>query len=202
MDSERLLYDATKTAFASAGAGLAREQWARWYLGEGKRSREIAEMAGVPHSRIEPTLTERDRLFHARIDEGVPVFPGVLETIERLARRFRLAVVTGASRGHFERVHSSTGLLRFFEAVITCDDYETVKPHPGVYIKAMRRLALNPKECLAVEDSPRGAAAAVAAGIRCVVIPTDLTDVSMCPAGCAIIEDIRRLSRLLEEGEA
>jgi HAD superfamily hydrolase (TIGR01509 family) len=193
VDTERLLYEATSAVFASAGAVISREEWSRWYLGEGKRSREVAELVGIPPSRIDTAIKERDGLFRARIDEGVSVLPGVPETIERLSRRFRLAVVTGASRGHFERVHSSTGLRRYFETIVTCDDYDQVKPHPGAYIKAMERLALDPNECLAVEDSPRGAAAAAAAGIRCVVVPTDLTDLSLCPPGCAIIGDIRRL---------
>ncbi|MBP1732740.1 MAG: HAD-superfamily hydrolase, subfamily variant 3 [Deltaproteobacteria bacterium] len=198
VDTERLFFDATRTAFESAGVSLSDKQWARWYLGEGRGSREIAEMVGIPQPRIEAAIAERDKLFWARIDEGVPIMPGVEETIEGLAHYFRLAIVTGASRGHFDRVHASTGLRRFFQTVVTSEEYERAKPHPQAYLTAMERLGLNANEYLAVEDSPRGAAAAVAAGIRCVVIPTTLTDVVLCPAGCTFLDNMTHLLALLE----
>lgn len=196
VDSERLFFETTCTVFNAEGVTLASDQWARWYLGEGKRSRDVAGILGMEPSSIEATINRRDELFMRRVDQGVPVFPEVRETLTHLARHFRLAVVTGASRRHFERVHLSTGLGSFFEVLVSSDDCEQVKPHPQAYLVAMERLGLGPGECIAVEDSPRGATAAVAAGIPCFVIPTRLTDVTLCPPVCTFLEDIKQLIEL------
>jgi len=198
VDTERLFFDATRAAFQSAGGTLSCKQWATWYLGEGKRSREIAELLDIPPSRVEDTIARRDELFWNRIDQGVPLCPGVTETLNHLAQRFRLAVVTGASRRHYDRVHASSGLRDFFEVMVTSDECEHIKPHPQAYLTAVQRLALKPNECLAVEDSPRGAIAALAAGIRCFVIPTRLTDIALCPAECTILDNVTCLAKLLD----
>lgn len=197
VDTERLFFDATAASFRAAGVEVSPPQWARWYLGEGKRSPEIAQLVGMAPSLVEGALAMRDRWFWARIAEGAPVCPGVVETLKCLARQFRLAVVTGGSRAHFDRAHAYTGLRDFFEVIVTGDECDHVKPHPQAYLMALERLALGPDECLAIEDSPRGARAAVAAGIRCVVIPTSLTDTSLCPDTCALLEGMASLAQFL-----
>jgi HAD superfamily hydrolase (TIGR01509 family) len=202
VDTERLFYDATRAEFEAAGTPLTREQWARWYLGEGRPSREVASLLGLPADRVEETILRRDDRFWRRVDEGVPVLPGVVETLATLAGRYRLGVVTGASLRHFQRIHASSGLLPFFEAVVTRDDYHLPKPHPAAYLAALARFALDGGECLAVEDSPRGAASAAGAGVPCVVIPTPLTDRGLCPPGTRFVETAGRLPAVLGNGGA
>ncbi|HPA18150.1 MAG TPA: HAD-IA family hydrolase [Verrucomicrobiae bacterium] len=198
VDSEQLFFEATRAAFQRAGGSLSREQWARWYLGQGKSSREIAGLVGISASRVDEMIARRDRWFWNRIDQGVAIRPGVIEALNILAEDFRLAVVTGASREHYERVHALSGLRDFFEVTVTSDECEHVKPHPEGYQRALQRLSLKPCECLAVEDSPRGAIAALAAGIPCVVIPTHLTDLPLCPSECALLDNVSRLAQFLE----
>lgn len=197
VDTERLFFEATRATFASAGVTLTGQQWAHWFLGHGKRSREIAELCGIPATGIESLIAARDALFWQFIDRGTPVFPGVPSALAILSRHYRLAVVTGASRNHYDRVHASTALSHFFEAVITSDDYEHVKPHPQAYLTALNRLGLQPEACMAVEDSPRGASSAVAAGLSCVVIPTPLTDRRLCPPACSFVADVSCLANAL-----
>ncbi|MCC6126146.1 MAG: HAD family phosphatase [Pirellulales bacterium] len=194
VDTERLFFDATRAAFATVGVELGSAQWAKWYLAEGKRTREIARLLGVPPADVEPAIARRDEMFWESVDRGAPVFPGVEETLGRLAAHFRLGIVTGASRRHFDRVHSSTGLGDFFEFAVTCENERETKPNPRGYLTALGRLSLDARECLAVEDSPRGARAALSAGIPCVVIPTRLTDLALCPPHCKIIDDIAQLA--------
>ena len=193
VDTEQMFFEATRAAFEMAGASISSDQWARWYLAEGQRSRDIAALVGVPASSIEATIEKRDELFWNRVDQGVPLLPGVRETVTGLAEQFSLAIVTGASRQHFDRVHAATGITHLFAVVVTSDDYQCAKPHPQGYVTAMQELSLGPSDCLAVEDSPRGATAAVAAGIRCCVIPTSLTKVALCPPACTFLSDVSEL---------
>jgi HAD superfamily hydrolase (TIGR01509 family) len=201
VDTERLYFDATREAFATAGATVTARQWAHWYLGESHPSRVIAERVGIPADRITATLGQRDALFWSRVDQGVPILSGVVSLLTQLSPHYRLAVVTGAGRAHYERVHAATGLPRFFEAAITRDDYAEPKPRPDAYYTALERLGLTPDQCVAVEDSPRGAAAATAAGLRCLVIPTPLTATDLCPPACRIVPDLSALAGLLQIDE-
>lgn len=193
VDTERLFFEATRDAFQAEGLDLSQEQWARWFLSEGKRSREIATMLGMPSVRIEKVIENRFERFWSRVDQGVTVNPGILETLNQLAPIFRLAIVTGATQRHFDRVHQSTGLLHYFETVVTSDACEHVKPHPQAYQIALHRLGLKADECVAIEDSPRGATAAQAAGLRCFVLPTSLTDLTLCPEGCVILDQATQI---------
>ncbi len=201
VDTESVFFDETHAAFASAGIGLTTAQWSRWYLADAKRSRDVAALCGMRPEVIDAVVRRRDAAFARRLAEGIPLLPGVRETLDELTGRFRLAVVTGASRGHFDRAHANTGLAPFFEVVVTADDCEEVKPSPQAYLAALERLGLAASDCLAVEDSPRGARAAHAAGIPCVVVPTRLTDLSLCPPDCRMLEDIRGLVELVERTE-
>ncbi|MFA6104492.1 MAG: HAD family phosphatase [Victivallaceae bacterium] len=194
VDTEKMYYEATRVAFSAAGVSLTPEIWANGYLGRSKTSRKIATRMGIASNLVDKVLDRRNGVFWADVALGVQVMPHVRETLAILANHFRLAVVTGASRERFKRVHESTGLLNFFETVITADEAggET-KPSPQPYLAALRILGLRPEECIAVEDSPRGAMSAVAAGIKCCIIPTFLTDLSLCPPECELLHSITQL---------
>jgi HAD superfamily hydrolase (TIGR01509 family) len=193
VDTERVYFEATRLAFEAAGVTLSSEIWAKWYLGKSKGSRKLAERLGVAPLLIDKVLDRRELLFWTEIDQEVPVFPGVSETLSQLSGLFRLAVVTGAPRARFERVHASTRLLHYFEISVTRDESGEPKPDPLPYLTALKMLGLKAEECLAVEDSPRGAESAIAAGIKCCIIPTSLTDLTLCPPECRLLQNITQL---------
>nr|MBA3606091.1 HAD family phosphatase [Acidimicrobiia bacterium] len=58
-----------------------------------------------------------------------------------------------------------------FQAVVTGDMVANGKPHPEPYLEAAARLAVDPLECVAIEDSPTGVASASAAGCVVVAVP-------------------------------
>jgi beta-phosphoglucomutase-like phosphatase (HAD superfamily) len=84
-----------------------------------------------------------------------------------------MGVVTSARRVHFETAHAKTGLLRYLDFVLTREDYRHTKPHPEPYLTAMARHDLRPEDCIVVEDSERGLAAATAAGLPCLIVLSD-----------------------------
>lgn len=105
--------------------------------------------------------------------QAFPLMPGVVEVLDALQRkRVRLAVVTGARRYAIEATLRWHGLAHRFETVVCAEDVVHNKPHPAVYQLALQRLCLAAQDCVAVEDTQHGLAAAVGAGIRCVAVPT------------------------------
>jgi HAD superfamily hydrolase (TIGR01509 family) len=186
VDTESVFYETTRDVLASKGIDLPREYWARHYLGQGQNSHEIALELGLPANELEPLLKYRNAVFRERLQTGVSVRPQVHTTLSRLQPMVRLAMVTAATRDHIELTHRDSQLLPFFELVLTFEDYGKPKPSPAGYLMALERLGLPADRCLAVEDSPRGVRAAAGAGLQCVLVPTDLTDVSLCRDLCQI----------------
>jgi HAD superfamily hydrolase (TIGR01509 family) len=175
VDTETLFFDVTRSAFAQLGLVLTKEIWGRRYLSEGCPSREIAAELGGDPSRITRVLEERNENYRRILAQPVLIRPQVRKTLAMLAGRARLAIVTGCDREQLNLVHRSTGLLGFFEVIVTSDDCAHAKPHPELYLTALKALKLKPSECIAIEDSPRGLASARLAGIACMVVPTELT---------------------------
>ena len=78
-----------------------------------------------------------------------------------------LAVATVSPRPRTERVLEAVGIQNYFDAVITRDDdIAHRKPSPDIYLKAAEKLSIPPTQCVAIEDSPIGARAAKAAGMK------------------------------------
>jgi beta-phosphoglucomutase len=83
-----------------------------------------------------------------------------------------------ATQSHCEqarRVLDILGIVDQFDIVVTRDDVEHGKPDPEGHLLAARELGVEPEECLAIEDSPAGVKAALAARMEVVAVTTDLT---------------------------
>jgi beta-phosphoglucomutase-like phosphatase (HAD superfamily) len=65
------------------------------------------------------------------------------------------------------------GVADRFKSVTCADEISHSKPHPEIYLKAAESMNIAPGQCLAIEDSPVGLQAALAAGMRCVIIQND-----------------------------
>lgn len=105
--------------------------------------------------------------------------PGVAALIDAaLADGLRLAIATTttpANIGALLRGPLGSGWARLFEVIEDADTAPLKKPHPQVYLQAMRRLNLPAHACLALEDSANGLQAASAAGLATLITPTAYT---------------------------
>ncbi|MDW4662891.1 HAD-IA family hydrolase, partial [Escherichia coli] len=75
----------------------------------------------------------------------------------------RLAIATTTSHGNIDALLSvalGLGWADLFETIVAGDDVPRKKPAPDVYVEVLARLALAPADCIAVEDSGNGLAAA------------------------------------------
>lgn len=108
--------------------------------------------------------------------KGVKIYPFVSQALLFLSRRkIPTALVTGAKRDRLE--HSIPELIRFFNYIVAAHDKidgEEIKgkPAPDPYLLAARKLDLNPKDCIAVENATLGIESAKLAGCYCVALTT------------------------------
>ena len=85
------------------------------------------------------------------------------------------ALATQSLRRQALRVLKILELMNEFDTIITRDDVEHGKPAPEIHLLAARELGVESRECLAIEDSPAGVKAALAAGMEVVAVTTNLT---------------------------
>jgi len=199
MDSELVFFEITRDVMLSAGVVLEVSDWARNYLGKGMNTHGMMESLGILPAAAEKIIQDRNQRFMTCLEKGFPPLEGVTETINLLRSQVRLALVTGSSRKTLFQAHGNTDLLDIFECIITSNESPRLKPWPDPYQMALERLDLDPKYAIAVEDSPRGLNSAQSAGLRCVLIPTFLTDISMCRHADWIEEKITDVLRIVKE---
>ena len=138
-------------------------------------SRLFCERFSLPISP-EEALTERDTLFLGAVPTRLRACPGLYPLLDALAaRELPLGLATSGHRRYVSLALETLGLNGRFRAIATGDEVERGKPAPDIYLLAAERLGVVPGCCLALEDAPLGVRAAVAAGMRCVAVPSQWT---------------------------
>ncbi|OUC86150.1 HAD family hydrolase [Streptosporangium minutum] len=139
--------------------------------------------------------------FAERIAGGVTPLPGAIRLLDDLgAAGVPVALVSASPRRIVDMVLRTVGAERF-RLVVAAEDTARGKPLPDPYLKAAAALGVDPAECVAVEDSPTGLAAARAAGCRVIAVPGDVP----VPYGVPAVDSLEKvdlaLLRLLTAGK-
>lgn len=124
---------------------------------------------------LPPDFREQHRArARERFAEGFAPVPGAPEFLATLGAMPR-AIASSSSPAYIAMSLDRFGLAHHFGAhVYSADGWDRGKPHPDIYLTAAKGLGVDPARCLAIEDSPTGAAAALAAG---------MTVIGFCGAG-------------------
>ena len=171
LDSEQLWDDAREE--------LARERGGRWHeraqrdmmgMSSPEWSRYMHDAIGLrePPEEIGAEVVAR---IERRYRERLPLLPGAVEAIERLAGRWPLGLASSSNRPLIDLALEVSGLGRFFRATVSSEEVPRGKPSPDVYLECARRLGVDADRCAAVEDSHSGIRSAHAAGMRVVAVP-------------------------------
>ncbi|MGM7778933.1 HAD family hydrolase [Arthrobacter sp. KNU-44] len=126
--------------------------------------------AGAPSA--EELSVRLDEAFTELVAQEVVPRPGAMDLLRLLAaERIPTAIVSASPRRVVELVRDRLG-RELFTLVVAVEDTPASKPAPDPYLEAARRLGAEPADCVVVEDSPVGLAAAEAAGCPVVVVPS------------------------------
>ena len=140
----------------------------------------LEEQAGYVIDR--PQLRQKRR---ARMNELVAqqsIRPGVLDVISTAQQLgLRLGLASSSARDWVEGYLTQFNLRHYFDAIFTREDVARVKPDPALYNLAVNALGVRPEAAVAIEDSRNGMLAAKAAGLKCVVVPNEITKDSIFP---------------------
>jgi HAD superfamily hydrolase (TIGR01509 family) len=170
VDSELIHAKALHGALAVIGVALSPEQIRSQSVGFANADflRRIAEECGLTLS-VNMEMIVEEIALRLIADELSPM-KGANQLLNGLAENaVRLAVASNSSRRLVQRMLSVAGLSRAFgERIAVREDVAAPKPAPDLYRFAAELLSTDVEDCLAVEDSPVGVAAAQRAGIAVV----------------------------------
>lgn len=106
-----------------------------------------------------------------RYREHLPLLPGAVEAVNRIAQRWTVGLASSAPRSLIETVLDASGLRPVFAATVSTEEVARGKPAPDAYLTAAERLGVPPARCAAVEDSSNGLRSAAAAGLAVIAVP-------------------------------
>jgi len=124
--------------------------------------------------RAEELMEELNELVVAELERGVEAMVGARELLTALGERGTpIALVSNSPMAFVRRSLEIVGLEDCFDLVLSAHEVAAPKPAPDPYLEACRRLGIEPGPTVfALEDSPSGVAAAVAAGLTVIGIPS------------------------------
>ena len=149
----------------------------------------------LPPGWLERYESERTRAFRS----GLRAVEGAGEAVREL--RLAGVGVCVASQGKLEKTRLSlslTGLIDLFPegSLFSAESVARGKPHPDLFLHAVRVMGAPPEGCVVVEDTPSGVRAGVAAGMRVLAYAADGDRAALAAAGGEIVMSMTRIAPL------
>jgi beta-phosphoglucomutase len=171
IDTEPVHHHAFFTQFGELNIPVSEAEYATFL---GKSTRNVFQHLKQKYQltqEIDDLLKRKRAIFNERFDTDadLDLLPGVRALIEDLhTHGVQLVLASSASKGTIARVFNRFGLAPYFTHLVSGEDFAESKPNPAIFLHAAEVSGTPVGECIVIEDSANGVAAAKAAGIYCV----------------------------------
>jgi beta-phosphoglucomutase len=193
-DTEPLHFQAFAEVIRPAGIEIPREEYFSRLIGLNDHDcfaallREHGQDAG--DARVANLIDRKAVVYGAMIANRDVLYPGAEAFVRRCAERFPLILVTGTLHTEAEAILRHANLRSLFVDIIAAEDTARGKPEPDGFLTALGRLGyiLRPHpsivaaECLVIEDSAAGVAAAQSAGMKVLALCQTTGEAELCAA--------------------
>ena len=177
VDSEVYHYQSIKQALAPHKLDLTYEDFRNDYTGGSDRSTItricLAFCIAFDDAQLDTWRAIKADVYKTLIREELQPLPGAANLIRSVADELPIGLATGSRRSDLEAVFAylEKGRLRErFKVTVSADDVTNPKPHLETYRAAVTKLGFEPKQCIAIEDTPGGIASAKGAGLRVLAV--------------------------------
>lgn len=173
-DTERLWDTLWEPACQALGVPMPEDTESFYASGRGLAGQYLQEHVHKYFPQVDPQkmLDKIWQIGDERFAQGVPCKPGLKELLALLEERGLPRIVASSSpRNMIEQNLQTTGTARYFHDIVCGADVEHSKPAPDIFLEAARRLGLDIRDCLVLEDSYNGVRAGHAAGAVTIMVP-------------------------------
>ena len=177
-DSEPLHLTAFQRTLAEDGVTLSGDDYYSKYLGydDVGMFEAVARDRGIAMTdrHVTALVARKGAMLQELLHRGAILFPGAVEFIRAAADAVPIAIASGAMRHEILEVVEAAGVSGLFMTIVAAGDTPESKPSPAPYLLAFEQLrrktgrSLDPRKCVAIEDSKWGLESARGAGLRCV----------------------------------
>ena len=177
LDSEEYICRAGLEMFREKGFQVAPEDFMEFTgMGENKYLGGVAEKHQIPFD-LEKDKARTYEIYGSIARGKISLLPGAREFIYTcLERGLKIALASSADRIKIEINLEETGIPQdTFHSIVSGLDIKHKKPAPDIFLKAASDLAVDPSECLVIEDAISGVAAGKAAGARVLALTTSFS---------------------------
>jgi HAD superfamily hydrolase (TIGR01509 family) len=136
--------------------------------------------------------------FYSNLDQA-PIFSDTINLINNLHRKnIILALTTSAGKDGTLLILNKINILNNFKVIVTKEDVQHRKPNPEPYALTAKKLGIDPKYCVAIEDTSLGVESAKGAGMMCIAIPNKYTKDQDFSLADVVVKSAKQLNELFE----
>lgn len=143
--------------------GLSTQEWAE----------HMTDVVGFSGRWEDMAQRVIDGMAHEYATGGLPVLPGAVEAVRRMAGLVPTAIASSSPRRLIDLVVARLELGELLTVTVSTEEVSRGKPFPDGYLKACELLGADASKSVAVEDSTNGVRSAYAAGMKVVCVPPD-----------------------------
>jgi beta-phosphoglucomutase family hydrolase len=171
INSEPLHYEANQQLFDKLGFSVPMNEYSNYIgISTEKMWEDLRDKYDLNENL--DTLTDKHRKHtHDFIRKNMNgnEIPGIRKILEELKdKNIKTAVASSSSKNLIETVIKGFDLCQYFDILVSGEEVEKGKPNPDIFIYAAKKLKVNIKNCLVIEDSTNGIKAAKKAGAKCI----------------------------------
>jgi putative hydrolase of the HAD superfamily len=161
MKMKRLSCEAAMKAMISAGLKIKKEEGMKilfdLYFQYGLEYQKIFQVfMKKVLGRIDYGIMASGIVAYRRVKEGLLYpYPNVVPTLSRLKKKYKLAILSDAPKIQAWIRLAAMQIQDKFDLVITFDETKSKKPNKKPFLYALKKLRLEPEECLMIGDSLR-----------------------------------------------
>jgi beta-phosphoglucomutase family hydrolase len=137
----------------------------------------------ISAEEVEALAERKEEIFRARVKGNIRPLPGVLPLLHSLkGNGFSLALASSTPPENIKLLLSSLGIEQLFDCLVSGHDVSRGKPDPEVFLLAAKKLGVEPRCCVIIEDAIGGVRAAKAAGMKCIAVANTHTRETLAAA--------------------
>ena len=195
VQTEQWYFEATREVMEEEGYTLTLESYRETFLKQNTGAWHLLKNNDKDY--IYSLRMKRNSLYASFLKNKKIFTEDVTPILKQLSKKYKMGIVTSSRKDHFDIIHSRNNLLRFFDFIISNDDYTYSKPHPEPYLLGIKNSGCKNYECIAIEDSERGVIAAKRAQLFCIAIPNEMTFASDFSKADLVLNNLNEVYKFL-----
>ncbi len=155
-------------------AGLTRDEVKQQMFGKNNELLDrVFGKGAFNEEQVKEISKKKEELYQELYRPELKLIPGLENLLEKAFREsVSMAIGSAALPFNIGFVIDNLLIRHYFKTIVSADDVLESKPNPEVFLKAAQQLGIAPEDCIVFEDVPKGAEAALNAGMKVIIVTT------------------------------